>query len=232
MLHMRDTRFHTVLQFNVLPGIVIQEEGVALVFTKYNGETYVKPSAGEDGEIFAGVSFERFTPAGRLPFIREFEVPESGVLILPRTAAEGSAVSVYEGKTALDVATGDTAPSDSSAVLNGERLLFNPDTAKGRRVRVQLMYSPTVEEAQSIYGGAPFGGLASATTGEKGRITIGEVGTSCYDASADWSEALTVALGENGNFVPGTPSTAIPGVVVRNSPSAANNYLVLQLNVA
>lgn len=231
MLHMRDTRITLTRHANVLPGVVIPEEGMALVYVKHQGETFVQPATGASGELYAGVSFERNLPPQRIPFIREYEVGESCIISLPRTPAAGQ-ISVIENGVVRTVSVGTEAPeSGDNVVLHGADLLFAPDSA-GRVVLVQMVYVPSVDEARTLLGDAPFGGQASAVTGVIGRILEGEFATSCIDLTKDWTNALEVGLGAGGLFVPAQGNNKVPGLVVKNSPNAANPYLVLSSNVA
>ena len=231
MLQLRDTRITLARHADVLPGTLIEEEGVALVHVKQNGYTFVQPATGASGELFAGVSYERFAPAARLPLIREYTVPAGGIVQLPRTPAAG-ALAVIASGNALDIVAGSERPAEdaTNVVISGDVLLVG-DLYVGRTVRVQMLYVPSVEEARSIQGDMPFGGRASGLTGTIGRIVDGELATSCFDASRDWTNALEVGLGQNGMFVPATGANRLPGVIVKNSPNAANPYLVLFLKV-
>lgn len=231
MLHMRETRITYARHADVLPGVVIPEEGIALEYIKANGQTFVQPSTGAAGRLFAGVSYERFIPARSLPFIREYQLDATGVLNLPRTPIAG-AIAVIEGAAVRAVTVGTDAPTGDDAVLNGDQLLFDPATAEGRIVRVQMRYVPSVEEARTLQGDAPFGGQASALTDRIGRIIEGEIATSCIDMSKDWTNVLEVGLGADGLFVPATAQNKVPNVVVHNSPNASNPFLVLSLNNA
>lgn len=232
MLNLRETRITLNRHANVLPGVVIPEEGTALVYVKKDGETFVQPSTGAGGELFAGLSLERNLPPRSMPFIQEYELSETGIIKLPRTPIAGQ-IAVIEGSDVRSVTTGDEHPTGDNAVLNGDELLFDTDTAEGRVVRVQMLYVPDMEEARTYVGDAPFGGQASAITGVIGRILDGEVATTCVDVSKDWTNALQVVLAADGRFAPYSGSgTPIPQVVVKNTPNASNPFLILGINVA
>lgn len=233
MLHMRDTRITLARHAEVLPGVVIQEEGVALSYIKKDGQTFVQPSTGAAGELFAGVSMERFAPARSLPFVRLYELDKSGALQLPRLPIAGQ-IAVIEGTNVRTVTIGDEAPETGlNAVLNGTELLFAPgDETEGRVISVQFLYIPDVEEARSLQGDGPFGGQASAITGVIGRILDGEIATSLADMSKDWTNVLEVGLGAEGRFVPATDSNRVKGVIVKNTPNAANPFLALSILAA
>ncbi len=229
MLQLRDTRITLATHSPIVPGVQILEEGLALVFKKVNGETCVQPSTGAAGEIFAGVSFERFAPAGRLPFIRQYTVPVGGVINLPRTPDAGR-IAVISGSTVIVPVAGDDRPEDATSIaINGDQLLL-AEAAEGSAVTVQMLYVPDLEEARTLQGDGAFGGHASLLTGVIGRLNDATVGTTCFDPTKDWTDVLRVALGADGMFIPSTSAAnAIPGVVVANSPNAANATLVLTI---
>jgi len=93
------------------------------------------------------------------------------------------------------------------------------------------MYALSVAEARTIIGDAPYGGLAANALGTLACVKQGEVGTSFFDASADWSTATYAKLKDGGVFVPADAATGLVGVVVKNSPNSGNPFLVLELNV-
>lgn len=233
MLHMRHTRLTDTRHADILPGVQILEEGIALEYVKLDGETYVQPSTGTTGRLFAGVSLERYAPARSLSYIQEYELTEEGTVQLPRTPAAGQ-ISIIEGTNVIVPTVGEEAPdSGTGAVLKRDVLMFAPgDSAKGRVVRVQMGYVPDLDEARTLQGDAPFGGHASAMVGIIGRILNGEISTSAFDVSKDWTNVLQVALGADGKFTPAGNNNAIPQVVVKNTPNAANPFLSLALNVA
>lgn len=235
MLHMIDTRITLARHANVLPGVLIPEEGIALVYVKQDGETYVQPSTGAAGEalLFAGVSMERYAPPRTLPLFVEYELTEAGTVQLPRVPQPGQ-IAIFEGANALSVTEGTEAPTTgANAVLNKDVLLFAPgEEAEGRVIRVQMLYTPTLDEARTIVGDAPFGGLASDVTGVVGRILDGEIATSLVDVSKDWTDVIRVGLGADGRFVPAAGANTVANVIVKNTPNAANPYLRLSILAA
>lgn len=233
MLQMTDTRITLARHADVLPGVLIPEEGIALVYTKLDGVTYVQPALGGGGEHFAGVSMERYAPPRTLPLFAEYELSATGLVQLPRVPQTGK-IAVIEGDTVRTVTVGTEAPtSGDNAVLNKDVLMFAPgEDAEGRVVRVQMLYTPSLDEARTIVGDAPFGGLASALTDRIGRILDGEIATSLVDVSADWTNVIEVGLGADGYFVPATSSNKVPNVIVKNTPNAANPFLILSILAA
>ncbi len=230
MLQLRDTRILRNLHANVATGVLIPEEGLALSWVKENGEAKVRPSTGAANEIFAGVSFERFAPPGRVPLVIEAIVDEDGKVELPRVPAAGQISAFQKDGSAYTIVSGP-AGAETEAQLDGSELIFDADTQAGKFVRVQMLYVPSVEEARSFQGDLPFGGHASQHVAVIGRVTQGEIGTSAVDMSKDWTSALFVKLGADGVFTPGTANDHLDNVVVMNTPNAANPFLCLSLNV-
>lgn len=228
MLVLKDTRIITNLPHDVATGHVIPEEGMALVYVKEGAETKVRTSQGQAGEIFAGVSFSRNTPPSFLPMVIEAVVDADNTLELPRNPLAGQVRVVIDGTPATIVAGAPAAP-DEIKVGNLE-LIFNGSA--GLPVVVQMMYELTVTEARSIIGDAPVGGLASTALGSIGVLKNAIFGTNFFDSSADWSSALYVKTAANGMFTVGTALDHIPNTIVKNSPNAANPFLVLSTNVA
>lgn len=229
MLQLRETRITRTKHENVLSGVIIPEEGMALVYVKENGETKVTLSSGAANEIFAGVSFSRNVAPASMPFVQEASIPVAETLELVRTPNAGQ-INVKVAGVQKDVVS--AAPADATEVqLSGRTLVFFAGE-KGKSVTAQFTYAPTVVEARSVIGDGPHGGLSSTSQSVIGTLKDAFFATNMFDASADWADAMYVALGAGGTFVPGTLASHIPNVMVRNSPNAANPFLVLSVNVA
>lgn len=229
MLQQRETR-QVRSRFNpLLSGEVVAEEGIAMVYAKEDGETKVKKSTGQAGEIFAGVSAARNTPPALLPIVQDQEVPASLSIQLVRTPVPGQLLVKVAG---VQVTVVSGAPADATEVkLSGTTLTFHADAAL-LPVFAQYLYAPTVIEARQIIGDAPIGGLATTPQGVCGCLTDAQFGTNFYDASADWSDAFYVKTAAGGTFTVGTAADHTPNVIVKKAPNAANPFLVLSCQVA
>jgi len=232
MLQLRDTRFNSTKIRELLSGVTVSEEGMALVYVKENGVTKVQPSLGVAGEEFAGISFERNTPPASVPYVAEGVIPAGLSVELPRTPIAGQLRVTVAGVGVTVVAI---APADATEVqLSGSTLTFFAGEAT-KAYTAQFLYEPSVSEARALTGDGPFGGLASGEVGTVGVINdSGAVFTSMFDGAADWSTAMYVRTIAGGKFTPCAKAHAerIPGVVVLNSPNAANPFLGLTINVA
>lgn len=229
MLQLRSTRIANSRHAAVLSSVTIAEEGIALVYAKEDGETKVRPSEGVAGEIFAGVSQSRNSVPAVLPYVEEGVIGATRTIKLPRTPLAGQLLVKVAGVQKTVVTT---APADATEVqIVGSDVVVYASEA-GKAYFVQMLYTPSVIEAQSIVGDAPIGGLASTLLGSIGVLKSAEFGTNYFDASADWSDALYVTTGPDGVFTVGDVDNHIPNAIVKNAPNASNAFLVLSINIA
>ena len=230
MLQLSDLRIIRTKHADVLPGVVLEDEGVALVFVKANGKTFVQPSTGAAGEIFAGVSLSRSIPPLWLPKVESGIVNEDGTFTLSRAPKAGQLLVKIAGK-AVEVVT--TAPADATQVQQVSDMEFVAHASAIRKaVQVQYMYAPTVEEARLLIGDRPIGGVPSGVLGVVGRLQEAEFGTNYFDAAADWTDVQFAKLGAGGMFVPGTVDDHLHNVVVLNTPNSGDPFLKLDIHVA
>lgn len=228
MIVQKYTRLFLSEHRKVESGVIIQEEGQAMVNVKENGETVVRPSTGAAGEFFAGISMARNTPPTTLQWVANGVVPDTGAVELPRTPLTGQ-ILVKVGTTAATISAGAPA-SAAETQLAGDVITFHADNI-GKNYFVQIAYEPGMQEALQLVGSMPIGGLAATYQGIVGVITRGEVATSFYDAASDWSTAIQVKLGADGRFTTSGPGAVVPGLTVINAPSSENTALTLRVNV-
>lgn len=231
MLQLRSSNFYKTLFETLASGIVIQEEGIALSFVKENGETRVAPCTGAPGESFAGITIARNMPPAQVPNVEEGTIPANGRGTLARTPVIGQLMVKVSG-TVLTVIDTDPAhvPTDNEIVVVGANYKVSNANA-GQPALFQYLYRPTVLEARTIIGDAPYGGLAANALGTIGVLKQAEVGTSFFDASKDWTTTLYAKLGAGGIFVPANSSDFTPGIIVKNTPNSGSPFLVLDINV-
>jgi hypothetical protein len=224
MIEQKYTRvFHTEHR-PVETGVVFEDEGMAAVFVKEGDATVVRPSTGVAGEIFAGISLSRNVPPMFVPHVIEGKLRGVVSVQLPRVPLAGQILVKLDGvKLAIKAA----APASVAEVqLVADTLNFHAD-ADGKDLFVQFMYEPTISEARMFKGDVAIGGLSSAAQGIIGLITLGDVATTYFDASADWSGALQANLGPNGIFTVGGAG-AVVGTVM-GAPSSSNPKLVISI---
>lgn len=242
MLVQKYTRFFNTEHRDVEPGVIIEEEGIALVYTRVNGKTYVRPSTGAAGEVFAGFSVSRNSTPRFLPKILAGKlVPDSGVVDLGRIPLTGQ-ILVKVGGDVLEISA--NAPVEGKVQLQGQKLYFflgtpaegsNPAVVGdiGQELYVQMIYEPTVAEARTVIGDGPIGGLPSTAQERIGVATRMEtMGTTYYDASADWSTIIHPKLGADGRLTTTGNGTELTNVMVMETPIAdAASYGALSLKV-
>lgn len=234
MLNQKYTRIFETDHRKVLPGTVIEEEGISLVFVKEGGVTYVKPSTGAAGETFAGFSHSRNSPPAYIPRVIESRIPESGIVDLHRIPLSGQ-IFVKAGGVAVTV-TANAPTSASEVQLVGEKLFFFTGTpaagsdpavpgVQGQDLYVQFIYEPTIAEARTVIGDTPIGGLPSTPQEVIGVITRADIATTYYDASVDWSNVIHPRLGVDGRLTAGGQGTELKNVIVQSTPVAdAGSY--------
>lgn len=230
MIQLLNTRLYKSLFETLAAGVAIQEEGIAMVFVKENGETKVQPSTGAAGEIFAGLALARNLPPSTLPFVEELVGELEGTFT--RAPIAGQVNVRIKGGASLDIVTNPAAtPTATEIVISGSTYKLHADN-EGAALVAQYLYTPTVQEARMVIGDAPYGGLAANAMGKLACVKQGEVATSFFDASADWSTTMYARLGANGRFIPGTASNHLNNVVVKNAPSVGSPFLALEINIA
>lgn len=230
MLSLKNSRFFQTVHRDVEPGVVISEEGVALVFASSNGHTYVRPSSGVAGEVFAGFSLSRNSPPAYLPrIIKDKTVPATGVLDLARVPVTGQILVKVAGEVLSIVA--DT-PDEGEVQLQGQKLYFFAGTPEnggtpavlgdqGKELYVQFIYEPSVQEAKTVIGEAPIGGLPSSEMEIIGVTQRSEaIGTTFYDASVDWTGVIHPKLGVDGRLTTKGNGTTLTNVIVKGTPVA------------
>lgn len=209
--------------------VQMEEEGQAMVYIKEDGKTVVQPSAGVKGETFAGFSMSRAIPPHWLPKVEEFFFDKNDpVYRCVRVPVAGKYLITIDGAKAT-VATNGSKPADAGhADLVREELRL-ADADHGKKIAIQYMYEPTVNEALEATGDLPHGGLAGNKMGQCGLIVLGQIATSCFDASCDWTDVLHPNLGPDGILTVGGNGELLHNVVVQNAPSAEQEFLVLKV---
>jgi hypothetical protein len=232
MLQLRGTRILKTAFETLATGVSIQEEGCALVYVKENGDTKVALSTGTGVEKLAGLAIARNMPPAYYPVYEKITLNSSAQGTLTKAPATINSViqlMLKSGSTVYSIVT--IAPTSASQIeLTGSTIQADASLA-GATVYAQYLYMPTVLEAQTILGMAPYGGLAANALGTVGVVKQGECSMSFFDASQDWTNVMYAKLGAGGTFTPATSSTGITNVTVKNTPSEADPFLHIELNL-
>ena len=234
MLYFPQTRIELSIERPLLPCVTVNAEGSALSGIISAGAYGVQPTTGT-ADIFAGVAVNSPINPLNLPFIDTIVVPATGIVQLSYTPIPGTML-VMNGSTPFTQATNGTAQSALTATqwVNGSvpgQILVNVSNSAAT-LSVAYRYAPTVMQAMMLQGMVLPGGPAGAFLGQVGVITRGDVYTSEFDTSANWSTAVGVTLEANGLFgAASTAATAIPGAQIIALPSHSSAYLGLYINV-
>lgn len=203
----------------LVTGVALFDEGVALVATYENGELRVKPSTGAPGEIFAGVAISQRQVLRTLPNIEVVTTDAEGNVTLAFTPVPGT-TKVNGLVEAAELATG-------KFVLTGNVVATStPDTV----YTISYTYSPSSVQALSIQGDVLPGQALAGIVGSTTVIESGEVYTSSFDTTCDWSNPTTLRLGANGKFTTSGTGSVVKCLVTK-APVAGAPTLGLSFNI-
>lgn len=213
----------------VAQGFTVTAEGQALVADRTGGLYGVKPSTGASGEQFAGVSISQQLTPLYLPIMEVLTVPATGTyaVTLAKTPAGGTLRVVSSGAGVL--AAGSPGAEVDEYSITGNVITVNVARA-ANTLTINYRYSPTTVELATVQGDIPPGGSVSLVLGSVGVIRRGDIYTSEYDTSVDWTAANPlVYAGANGLFTTVQGTAALVNCTVIGVPSASNPFLGLEL---
>lgn len=228
MLFQNATAIVQTQEADLLPGEVIHEEGVALVWAREGGKSFVRLSTGAADEVFAGFALARNMPPAFQNRVEEFVVDATKKFTASRLPEAGQLLVKIDGVKATQEA--NAAPTAAGKVgVQGADLYFHASDI-GKKVFIQYAYELTVTEARSYTADAPIGGLPSNIEGRVGYIKLGNVATSMFDANADWSadNVLHPSLGPNGKLTIGGDGTELKGLIIKQAPTSDRGYLIVE----
>lgn len=227
MLDLTRTRIARSVERPVAVGVTITDEGQPVVADSTGSVFGVKPCTNTAAEQFMGVSLSQQMTPLEFPKIEELTV--SGLVVTTAKTPLAGTIRVYNVTKAAVVTAGGAAGnygiSGSTITIVTGGTTVNTDV-----LRVSYRYAPTTLEARSLQGDIPPGGAASLTLGTIGVIEEGDIYTTEYDTSVDWTaNPVIVTLGASGVFTIGGTGTAHPGIRVINVPTSADPYLGLRI---
>lgn len=229
MLNLKFTRIIETTTRNVVSGVNVDEEGMAMVFEKEGLETKVRPSTGVSGELFAGVALGRSCYPYYLPMVQTGLIEDDGVVSLLRDPIDTQTMIKVEGDSVPKHIITSGNPTAAQVLLDGVNAIFNV-ADKGKKYIAQFKYVPSAAESRiASSGDTHYAPVVSSSLRSVGLLRKGDISTSNYDASVDWSTVLTVNLGANGVFTSGGTGTLVPNAVVLNVPNSENAMLTLSL---
>ncbi len=230
MLFQNATDIVQTQEADLLPGEVIHEEGVALVWAKENGQSYLRLSTGVTGEVFAGFALARNMPPAFMPRVERFVVDATKKHTATRLPQAGQLLVKIDGVKADQEA--NTAPTEEGAVgVEGADFYFHADDI-GKEVVIQYAYELTVTEARSYTADAPIGGLPSNVIGRIGYIKLGNIATTMFDANSDWAAdaVLNPRLGPDGRLTLEGNGTILKGCIIKHAPNSEKGFLIVEMS--
>jgi hypothetical protein len=238
MLNLAGTRIVKSLNRPVLAGVEITAEGTPLVNVVSGGIGYVKPCAGGAGERFAGFALSRTMIPGQAAYVEPYTVTAGAGLLNPLQKS-----NVVAGQIRVDQVNADGSLTNFTAVaapataghysLTGNVVSFHANDI-GKNFSIQYRYVPSAVEAVDMFGVGDVGGVsATAFLSDISIITEGDISTSEFDGSVDWSAAgATIYLGPNGLLTTtntGGNSIALPELNIIAAPNS--QYAFLSVNM-
>lgn len=225
MLHFELSKLINTIERPVATGATVTQEGSALVYNSVGGG--VQPSTGVAGEIFAGVSFsQQMTPmqfpqydaltatsptaSGTLPTLTTGNLPIAGT------------IRVVDVTTATTYAAGTPATTANTYSISGNTVTV-PAAAAGHNFTVSYRFAPTTAQVLTVQGNIPPGGSSGLLLNSTGVVLQGDVATTEYDTSVDWTSvtrANPITLGANGLFTIGGSGTPLTSAYVTLIPAS------------
>ncbi len=205
-------------------GYTVTAEGQPVVGDTTGGVFGVRPAGSLVGEIFYGVAWNQQMNINALPYYELITVPVGGGLVnLSRSNIFASTMLLQVGApggTSYTIITTGSPVAGTSALLNlvNGTLTFAAGDA-GLVFYTGYRYSPTVAETLTIQGSSIAGGSASLITGNTGVIRRGQVFTTEFDSSVDWTVANPVIRVLNGLFTIGASGAVVPNCSIVNVPT-------------
>jgi len=231
MLLFPDTKVMQSIERAVAVGSTITAEGQALVTTTSGGVFGVSASTGTSADVaaFAGVSLAQQLTMLFSPALDNLVVNTGLAVTTTYTPYTGTLRVVNLTRDPTLALLAGAAAGNYGISGNTITVVTGGATVAGDTLAVYYRYTPTTLEALAIQGNIPPGGAASLTLGSVGVITQGDILTSEYDTTVDWTAAnVVIKTGANGVFTIGGSGATVNGFVTA-VPSSTSPYLGIHL---
>lgn len=209
----------------VAGGFTIDQEGKALVSAMVGGIFGVKKSAGIAGEVFLGIAFNMLKPVTEMPYLESLTQGASNTVTLSYTPLAGT-LRITDVNTGTQQ-TAAVSAANAYQIAGNVVSLFAAQT--GHVYLISYRFAPTAAQVIALVGNVHPGGAAGDYLGQVGVIQKGDVFTTEYDASVDWSTGPAVSLGANGVFTVGGAGVVLTNVSVIAAPQAGIGALGLEI---
>lgn len=209
------------------PNHGIVEDGQALVAVNDgSGKLAVKAATGGAGEKFFGIAILEAGRPTRLP----------GVITVVGTGALQTALTTianYVNGTASVYSAAGVKEADETnvAVASDGKVTVKAAADEGEVFTIRYSYSPTVGEAQMLYGEQESQISPLAVGAQPGVFKHGLIYVSNYDTTQEWAINDVPTLGANGIFTKGGSGGTATGAVVAEIPSLGQPYLGLEISL-
>lgn len=236
MINFQKSRIAESVPRAVASPALITAEGQPLIADS-SIEGGVAPSAGAAGEVFVGISYSQQKSLLAVSTVNEVIIASDGTFSLPYArisntncrfdliAANGVATNL-----ALTAATPGSPSATESEPVGGSNQNFKTNVSNaGKTLRAAFRFSPTAAQSQMLQGDVHPGGDSSYLLNSVGVILRGDVYTTEFDASADWSANTALKLSTTGLFTNTGSGVTVPNARVIARPTATTPFLGISL---
>lgn len=230
MILFPNTRIVQSVERPVATGFTVDQEGQCLVATQVGGVYGVKKSAGAAStEVFVGVSHNMLKTVTSLAFQETLVQGGANTITLTYTPTSTAVIYLFDQTSSTVQTVGNPGTTANQYSLSGNVITLNA-AQTGHTYLVAYRFAPTVPQALALFGNVHPGGAAGDYLGQIGVIQKGDVFTTEYDTSVDWTVASPIVKsGANGQFTIGGSGATLSNVTVIAAPSAGVGVLGLEI---
>lgn len=227
MISFDNTRVVVSAPRPVLTGSTISAEGCALVADYTTGQFAVRMSTTNDTAKFIGFAVSQVINQTYIPVMETLTIAAAAVTLSYTPVA--SSLRVRISGYSSDAAYNAAPAGNQHGWTTGTSVAFNA-TENGKVATVCYLKAVTVAELQYLQG-EPLPGTSVADILQTvGVASEGDIYTSEYDTTIDWSAATTIRVGANGKVTTAGSGSTVNGYVIQ-VPSTSDVMLGLKVAV-